>query len=315
LLGLSAHPGEAVEDKHLGADGPAAPVKESGPAAAAMASAGLELEVLGLLDQTAANLGGQLSVTRSSAGILRVQGIVENKEHKEEILEALSSVIRNPAIRVDVSTVAEAVTRQARAKPSESMAARKVEITGNQTPIHEELRRYFAARKQKGLLPEAEESPESRVDGEIRRFSSRVMGRSRQALLHAWALKRLAERFSLEELRTLDPQARTKWQAISRNHARAFQIETEKLRTDLQPLFFQALPLGSVHSEKAITTDAEMLETISRLFELAAAHEKVILKAFTISQENEGAASIKTEQFWRSLLRAETLAASLQVTR
>src|SRR6266496_1063530 len=77
-----------------------------------MATAELEVEVLRLLSQAGADLGEQISVTRTSNGLLSVQGIVDTEKRKGEILRALSSVSSNPAVRVDVKSVAEALRGQ-----------------------------------------------------------------------------------------------------------------------------------------------------------------------------------------------------------
>src|SRR5207249_12149597 len=74
-----------------------------------IASPELEIEVTYLLNRIKANLGEQVSLTRTPGGALRIEALAENDARKDEILRALSPVRNNPAVKIDVSTVAEAV--------------------------------------------------------------------------------------------------------------------------------------------------------------------------------------------------------------
>src|SRR5205823_4595740 len=101
-------------DGALVSPSPHLPVSPSPP----IATAELEVEVLRLLHQAGADLGEQLSVTRRPEGELRVEGIVETDQRKQEILRALNSVVSNPAVKVEVNTVAEALKQRERSRPS-----------------------------------------------------------------------------------------------------------------------------------------------------------------------------------------------------
>ena len=71
----------------------------------AIASPELEIEVTYLLNRIRANLGEQVSLTRTAGGALRIEALAENDARKDEILRALSPVRNNPAVKVEVSTV------------------------------------------------------------------------------------------------------------------------------------------------------------------------------------------------------------------
>ena len=154
-----------VEDTH-----------SSSPASqpSAVASAELEVEVAYLLNQIKANLGEQVSVGRTTGGALRVEALVESEGRKEAILRALGPVLDNPAVVVEVSTVAEALAKRAR-DAGGSVTEREVSVGAGRIPADAELRAHFAAR-----LSDAD-----RVDAEIKQFAARAMTHSRQALLHA----------------------------------------------------------------------------------------------------------------------------------
>ena len=243
----------------------------------AIASPELEIEVTYLLNRIRANLGEQVSLTRTAGGALRIEALAENDARKDEILRALSPVRNNPAVKVEVSTVAEAVKRPSNG--SKDTTVREVEVANNRTPADAELRAYFSAR----LVGEA-------IDEEINRYTNRVMTHSRQALLHASALKKLVTRFSPEQMRGLTPEAQAKWLAMIREHAIGYQHEVAALRQELRPIFNGS----STATDEVVTED------------------EAVRAAFTISAEGKSAATIKSAQFWRSLSSAERLAEGIQ---
>lgn len=273
------------------------------PATLPEATTELEIEVLRLLNQARADTGEQVSVARTPDGQLKVQGIVETDKRKAEILNALAPVTGNPAVEIEIQTVNEAVARQPKSQSSPGVVtARAVEMSNDSIPAGADLRRYFG----KGEGQDTEE---------VRRFASRMIGRSSQAMSHAAALKRLINQFSAEDLRTLTPEARATWLTLIRNHARAFQSETARLRQELRPIFFPAAPLDAPQDGARITNDADLLRAIVRLFELGSANDEAIRSAFSVSPDAGGALAIKTAQFWRGLGDAEAVAERIQGIR
>ena len=260
----------------------------------AVASPELEIEVTYLLNRIKANLGEQVSLTRTAGGALRVEALAENDARKDEILRALTAVRNNPAVKVEVSTVAEAAKHQQNG--SKNVTVREFEVANNRPQADAELRAYFSAR----LVGEA-------IDEEINRYKNRVMAHSRQALLHASALKKLVTRFSPEQMRGLAPEAQAKWLAMIREHATGYEREVATLRQELRPIFN-----GSSAATEEVVTEANLAPSADRLVELSYANDEAVRAAFTISADGKSAASIKSEQFWRSLSSAERLAEGIQ---
>jgi DNA-directed RNA polymerase specialized sigma24 family protein len=281
----------AVDSLH-----PESPVAQP---SSAVASPELEIEVTYLLNQIKANLGEQVSMWRTTGGMLHVEALVETEGRKEEILRALGSIIGNPAVDVEVSTVAEAVGKRG-AKQSKTQGAttvREVEVADNRIPADPELRAYFSKRL---VGSEA-------IDEEINRYVSRVMNHSRQALLRASALKKLVSRFSPEEMRSLAPEAQTKWLAMIREHAGSYQREVAAVRQELHTIFGGA---GDTAGETV--TEANLARAAERLVQLSYANDEAVRSAFTISADGRTAAAIKSAQFWRDVLTAEKLAAAIE---
>ncbi len=260
------------------------------------ASTDLEVEVLRLLHQAGADLDEQTTVTRTPDGRLRITGLVESNERKSEILRTLAPVASNPALNIEIKTVAEAVIAAQKQRPASSssptVSIQSVEANANTFPAYAELRNRFS-------------------DEEARAFATRMVGRTREAMRHAWALKRLMSQFSAEELRTLAPEARAKWLSLIRDHARAFERETASLRQELQPIFSPGSGGYGSGSEMSIAGDADIDRAVERLFELGSANDQVIRSAFTISSGGSANTAVRTAQFWRALGEAQSLAARL----
>ena len=182
----------------------------------AIATPELEVEVLRLLSQAGADLGEQVSVTLSSDGKLRVEGILDTEERKSEILSALSSVANNPAVRIDVNTVAEAVARQNEAAARQQAASPSLEVpvvTVTGTPA---LQRRLEER-----FPNVEERAA---------FVNQVLTAANAAMAHTWALRRLSERYTQQDVARLSRPAQQTLELLIRDHVAAVRqkLETEK---------------------------------------------------------------------------------------
>jgi RNA polymerase sigma factor (sigma-70 family) len=269
----------------------------NGTRATAVASAELEVEVAYLLNQIKANLGEQVSVGRTTGGALRVEALVESEARKEAILRALGPVLDNPAVEVEVSTVAEALAKRGQAQTG-SVTEREVTVGTGRIPADAELRAHFAAR-----LADAE-----RVEAEIKQFAARAMSHSRQALLHASALKRLAEQFTPAQARALPADARAKWLSMVREHATAYRREVAALRAQLTEVFSDG---GAGAGDEQVGDDGAA-QAAARLLRLSYAQDGAVRSAFTISEGAGSSASIKSQQFWRTLASAERLASEIE---
>ena len=256
------------------------------------ASADLEVEVLRLLNQAGADLGEQVSVSRNAGGPVRVTGIVETDQRKSEILRALQPVSGNPAVRIEVRTVAEAMAeRRDKRDASRPTTSESVEVPADSFPAYQDLRTRMS-------------------DEEARVFAARMVSRSHSAMRHAWALKRLMTQFSANDLATLQPEAHAKWIVLIQSHAREFERETVSLRQQLEPIFASGAATGEAGIGE-IRNDADLMRAVERLVSLASTNYDVVRSAFTITRESTTFSAIKSPQFWQSLRSAEAVAASI----
>ncbi len=271
-------------------------------APAILATPELEVEVLRLLNTAGGDLSDQVSVTRTPDGRLRVEGTVETARRKTEIVRALASVSKHPAVSIAVETVAEAEQRQTAAAKGSSgtIELQQVEIATTKLPVESELRRYFAGR---GLSPD-------QLDQEMSRFANRVMHRSLQMRLYARILKQTLNRFSSDDLRALTPEARQKLMALIREQAGNLQREASTLGNELQPIVPGAATVSGAEPFET-ATDAELLRAVNRLGELVAQTDEGVRVSFSVSSERTGSAPVKDAQFWRALKNVESLAAKI----
>ena len=258
----------------------------------------VEAEALYQMHSVGVCLREQAEVT-SVGGMLQVQAIVETEARKAEVLRALAGVMQKPAVKVDVSTFAEAAQRQVVLSSGPPKLGR-VERARDQMPAYADLRSYFSQHFEDG----------SKVEDEAGRFSARMLGRSREALRHAWALKRHLTELSLGGLAG-DGTAQSRIRAMIREHARVVERETKALRGELQPIFFARAPSVDVKGDMDGQDFADRGAAIQRLLDVSSSNEKAVRMAFALSAADQPL-YIKSDQFWQALRRAEALAARLQ---
>jgi DNA-directed RNA polymerase specialized sigma24 family protein len=263
----------------------------------AIASPALEVEVLRLLNQAGADMGEQVSVQRMPQGFLQVDALVETEKRKAELIQALSPVANNPAVRLRIKTVTEATNEtSARKSNSPKVAVEQLESINDSALLQPDLRQWFVRQ---GLT-------EAQAEAKATQLADQMVSQSGSALQHAWALKRLAERWSPNELRSLDTEARLKWLAMIGSHARAIQRQAAALRQGLQPIF-GASPSGTEPSFQ-IGSDSDLVLQMERLFVLCLSNDEVVRAALTVSPEAAKGAAVKSQRFWQSLREAELLA-------
>ncbi len=254
------------------------------------ATADLEVEVLQLLNNAKADLGEEITVKREN-GILYVRGLVENTERKNEILTSLQSVRQNPAVRIELNTVAEAVAKQ---KNQPTRTPNKIEDYKTET-----------------LTTAAENDLVEHFGNEAgaKRFASNTVRRSSQAINYVYAMRRLSRQFSAAELKNLSPEAKSKWLGLIASYARNFKAESEGLSRELGSVFNAPKVSGSANV--AVNSLDDLPRAIETLVTLASSNDRIIRSALTISAGDAQFSALKATQFWQSLKNAEALATKI----
>jgi DNA-directed RNA polymerase specialized sigma24 family protein len=303
----SAQLGNTVTPSQPSPVAPGASVPSS--AAPVVATTALEVKALALLHRIGADLGEEVSLTRSSNGKLQIEAIVETPQRKDEILASLAPIAGHPGTMIRVETVAEAMRgRTGKKKPSTQPMIQEYDATARAIPAEPELRAFFTSRIA-GRRP-LDNSEEETIDAEIRKFTIDILRRSERALLFAYALKRLADSFSNEDLRTLDAESRAAWLSMIASHAQRLSVDAAKMRAALQPIIAGSPDAGGNNATSGqieSKDDADLSAAIRRLFEWETAVDRDIRSAFIASSQATTTPSVKTVQLWRDLLKVEKL--------
>jgi hypothetical protein len=258
------------------------------------ATTDLEVEVLRLLSNAGADLGEEITVKRES-GLLFVRGLVETNGRKKEILNALQSVRQNPAVKIEIETVAEAVAKNKNQKSNKPTKVDELETKTLNSPAQNDLVEHFGN------------------EAEAKRFASNIVSRSSQAMSHVYALRRLAKQFSAAELKNLSPEARTKWLNLIASHARSFKSLSESLSAELGKVFNAPKVSGSANME--VNSIDDLPRAIESLFAVASGNDRLIRSALTISASDAQFSALKAAQFWQSLKNAESLATKISAVK
>jgi RNA polymerase sigma factor (sigma-70 family) len=257
------------------------------------ASAELEVDVAYLLNRAKADRNEQVTLTRSAGGSLRVEGILDSEERKQEFLKVFAPVSNNPAVKIEIRTVTEAIKRPVTVSP---VVVQEAEETTSLVAADDELRAYFGSS--------------GPTDDAIRKYSSRVVKRAYDALFHAIELKRLVSRFANVDMQSVAPGAREKWIGMLHEHAAAFEKETAALRQEIQPVFFPGASAPGIEGG-VINDDTDLARAVERLHKFALSNNDAVRSAFTTSSQSS-AVAVKTAAFWQALFKAEELARKIQ---
>lgn len=219
-----------------------------------------EVEVLFALHRLGACLGQPIEVVRDDGRQIKVQGLAETVEQREEIVEALRGIpfvkigIRTPEDdRMEAAASTSGVQEDAEvpdASSPEPAAPLRARISN--LPIQDLLERYFA-EEPGSTSPQYENDPAT-VKARIAELSRKVIADSESAWDEGWALRRLAEWD-----RTLGPkQLRYSSQALVelmvRDHMNALRAKLEGTRNLVEPILSRFL------AEKSALAEGKQLE-------------------------------------------------------
>jgi RNA polymerase sigma factor (sigma-70 family) len=266
------------------------------------ATADLEVELAYALDKFRTRFGDQLSLTKTAADLLEVKGVVDSEETRNEVLSALSHVRRHPAVRIEISTVAEVLAHQ---QKHSNEVIQEFASSDGAFPVYQELKHYLGERETSG-------TPSDRVDQLVREFAARVVGQSRRAVGHSLELKQLTARFSNKQLNELTPGMRAKWLSLVRDHAEALRQEIANLRGELRPIFFNNQSGRDVTAGIEVSSDAGLLLAVEQLNRLVLASDETVRSAFTASSGTAAGQLVKSLRFQTELARSERLAEKIR---
>jgi RNA polymerase sigma factor (sigma-70 family) len=176
---------------------------------------GLEVDVLERLDRAEALYGEGLSITYPRSGYLRLEGMVDHRERRDELTGALGSLLNIPQFEVRL------IVPPAAAPSTTAPTVQVFEVERDRNAVSELL---AAVLTERGLTP----SPET-----MRDVAVRVLNSSRRALRHAWAYTRLARQVPADRLRAVHPDAYRTWRGLLHEHLRGFASHSADVQAAL----------------------------------------------------------------------------------
>jgi len=238
-----------------------------------------EVEALFVLHRAKVCLGGRVSVVRSDADRIAVQGVVESAERRDEILTGLQSI---PWITTEIQTaddtLSPAPNPEGSAEVAESSPSMQVVTLGVQSgklPIQDLLEEYFA-QGHPGALPAPGD-----INHKITELSNRAVLLSESALDEAWALRHLTESVTTLKTDDLRPSLRYALEVMVHDHLTALQAQMGNSRQLLEPVLValldrhRELAVGPSAGNTFAVPDSENSNWISSSHQLFATVEQI----------------------------------------
>jgi hypothetical protein len=231
----------------------------------------IELDCRYALHQIGADTGYPIDIhTESDEGKPRLllSGLVPTSERRQEIERALGSI---PSVHIALKTEEEAALESL--PPVREHA--EIRVASEPSPIEEQLRSHF-------------DSPAA-----IQRFTRDTLAANDRLMSHAWALRRLAERYPSATAARFSPASRRKLDEMNLDHQRAMLDALIELTTIVDPVI---KPFADAPRPEAATNGS--------LFDLAHQVEQWTLALVSGSGPNGPAARTRPGSAARELLDA-----------
>jgi len=169
-----------------------APLPPSLPTATQLLQAELQARVA--LHTLNADLGEEIDVSNSSKNSVVVQGLIDTVERKEQLASALNGI---RYVKVQLKTVEESTSAQ---PATDAIPATTATLVSGSPALQEALIQNFP-------------NPDDRKG-----YVDRVLELSDGTLAHAWALRRLEQRYTSDDVAQLDQVGRQTLDLLIRDH-------------------------------------------------------------------------------------------------
>jgi DNA-directed RNA polymerase specialized sigma24 family protein len=183
----------------------------------------LQIAVLYGLNRLRSDTGKPIEIVRTPDGRLRVSGTIADEALKQQIAAQLESLPNHQLLDLRLLSSRDVSVRlpgPQRALPDQTSV---YDINQAKPPADAALRKYFET---KGLSGD-------RLDSAVGQFSHNALGRAQAALQHAYALDRLGNALSAQELTSIGLSSRQQWTEMADKHAFELEAELRTLREQL----------------------------------------------------------------------------------
>ena len=258
------------------------------------------VHALFLLSRVGADMNGETSVETRADGTLSVSGTVDSAGRRDEIQRALAPLRADPHVIIHFAIADE--LQQASRGRHHARIAQLVEPVDGAIPLDLKVRRMLSEQG----------TPASELDDAVRHLSQKILQSSDTLQQHAWALDRIAECLTPEELATLSLEVRREWVEIVSLHSSALLGNIESIRSDLGAL----APAGSV---KHVATDRvenvrDLPRITSQILTLSRLCQRDLASGFTLSSDSARREAVNTAEFWQAFELLESLAREAEAT-
>ena len=239
-----------------------------------------ELQARVALHAVGADLGEQVEVIyEPRASVVLVRGLVNTPERKHELSAALQGI---PDVEVRVQTVEEAVAK--RQVEDVAPPSRGVIVTGHPA-LEEELVKRFP-------------SPDLRAA-----FVNRALSLAGLATDHAWALRRLEERYSADQVALLNQPGRQTLELLVRDHVATIREEIVSEEELVHPLLD---PGQNEHESPAQSqAQANWRKSVHEMFDSVQEVQEKVRRLFAGSNDTSDAAETLSRDLQSSITRAK----------
>lgn len=200
----------------------------------------LQIGVLYRLNQLGADTGEPIEVKRVD-GSIRISGTVANELRQREILSALGSLPSRQLLDVRIASQSDMRIPFAASHQTVSPTTSVYNIPKTEGAADAAIRKYLEAKGLEG----------KQLDFAVAQFSRDALEHAQRALQHAYALDRLGNAFTPEELRSAAPVAQQEWANMVSRHASGLQGELQMLRDQLSEI--ASIPKPSAPPRHALT--------------------------------------------------------------
>ena len=195
----------------------------------------LHIAVLAQLNELTADVGEPIEVKRTSDGRIRISGTVQDQALKRQIIAALDTLADRRLLDVSLLSPQEIRDHQMPGHMRTFESTSVYDFESYQAPADALIRMHFS---QMGM-------PSDQVNTLAARFSRDTLESAQRALQEAYALDRLGNQFSTNELREIDAASQHQWAAMAAMHASALNRELRDLRQQLDQLAPDGAPDSS----------------------------------------------------------------------
>lgn len=190
-----------------------------------------EVQVRSALHNLGADLGEQIDIRPTVGGYVLVNGIAGDKTRKEQLLAVLEKI---PLTQARIETIAEAALQQQTGHASATSGHTTVATVAGGPPLLEgQLNQRFPDKDQRSA------------------YVNQVLAMAQGASARAWALNRLAERYSPQQVALLDAPSRQNLGALLGDHITALRADVGRLQNQLGPVLSPASNTAAANTSSA----------------------------------------------------------------